>query len=133
MGIESYISNHRYIAVYPVYLSRERSKEQVDGRIINSKEVMANSQEGMMTTSKKKMIRIFRVLLARDSLYLVIATFWICVTERNSIRDDPLNFSIFNILFEIIRYVNCQVNHMLLFLNIHSFLCHVFLILSHHG
>ena len=105
MGIESYISNHRYIAVYPVYLSRERSKEQVDGRIINSKEVMANSQEGMMTTSKKKMIKIFRVLLARDSLYLVIATFWICVTERNSIRDDPLNFSIFNILFEIIRYV----------------------------
>ena len=47
----------------------------------------------------------FRALLARDSLYLVIATFWICVTERNSIQDDPLNFSIFNILFEIIRYV----------------------------
>ena len=133
MGIESYISNHRYIAVYPVYLSRERSKEQVDGRIINSKEVMANSQEGMMTTSKKKMIKIFRVLLARDSLYLFIATFCICLSERESIREDPLNFSIFSILFEIIRYVNCQVNHMLLFLNIHSFLCHVFLILSHHG
>ena len=101
--------------MYPVYLSRERSKEQVDGPIINSKEVIANSQEKMMTTSKEKMIRIFRVLLARDSLYLVIATFWICLAERKSIQEDPLNFSIFNILFEIIRYVPCRVKHMLLF------------------
>ena len=64
-----------------------------------------NSKEGIMANSKERMAGQFRALLARDSLYLFFATFCICLTERNSIRDDPLNFSIFNILFEIIRYV----------------------------
>ena len=95
--LEINISNDRYIAVYPVYLSRERSREKVDESRSNSKEMIDNS--------KGRMAGQFRALLARDSLYLFIATFCICLSERESIREDPLNFSIFSILFEIIRYV----------------------------
>ena len=91
------ILNHRYIVVYPVYLSRERSIEQVGGS--------SNNLNKMITTSKERMVSAFYTLLIRDSIHLVIATFCICLTERNSIREDPLNFSIFNIAFEIVRYV----------------------------
>lgn len=93
-----YVLNCRYIAVYPVYLSRERSKEQVGISLTGD-----SNRTG--AGSKERMISQFRALLARDSLYLFIAMFCICLTERNSIQEDPLNFSIFNILFEIIRCV----------------------------
>ena len=28
-----------------------------------------------------------------------------CITERRRLRNDPLNFSMFNMIFEVIRYV----------------------------
>ena len=102
-----YLLNHRYIVVYPVYLSRERSREQVGGSTSNLNK--------MITSSKERMIGAFYTLLIRDSIHLVIATFCICLTERNSIREDPLNFSIFNIAFEIVRYVFFKIITSILF------------------
>ncbi|XP_023516746.1 cation transporter HKT8-like [Cucurbita pepo subsp. pepo] len=34
--------------------------------------------------------------------YLIIFVFIICVTERHNIKHDPLNFSLFNVIFEVI-------------------------------
>ncbi|XP_038879237.1 sodium transporter HKT1-like [Benincasa hispida] len=34
--------------------------------------------------------------------YLIIFIFIICITERHNIKEDPLNFNIFNIIFEVI-------------------------------
>ncbi|EFJ18236.1 hypothetical protein SELMODRAFT_54024, partial [Selaginella moellendorffii] len=41
-------------------------------------------------------------LIATDTAYLFISIFVLCIIENRKINDDPLNFSIFNIIFEVI-------------------------------
>eukprot|EP00249_Psilotum_nudum_P012109 c23584_g2_i1 orf=361-2433(-) len=78
-----------YIAVYPVSITRLQSEEFLNDQISKSFE-------------EKSIFSLAKKLLARDSVYLFIATFLICLTERNRMSDDPLNFSVFNIVFEIV-------------------------------
>lgn len=46
-----------------------------------------------------------RKLLAKDSAYLCFILFTICLVESKNIQYDPLNYSIFNIIFELVRQV----------------------------
>lgn len=46
-----------------------------------------------------------RKLFAKDSCYLCLILFIICIIENENIDSDPLNYSIFNIIFEIVRQV----------------------------
>lgn len=44
-------------------------------------------------------------LIFSQLTYLVIFVILICLTERESMQTDPLNFNVFNIVFEVIRQV----------------------------
>jgi len=39
--------------------------------------------------------------LGCNIIFVIVA----CITERRRLRNDPLNFSMFNMIFEVIRYV----------------------------
>lgn len=78
-----------YIAVYPVYVSRQYSKER-------------HPDHGSPTQRPKGDIYVqISKLLAQDSL-LFVAIFFVCLSESRDIKSDPLNFSIFNMIFEVV-------------------------------
>ncbi|KAG9134705.1 hypothetical protein Leryth_001022 [Lithospermum erythrorhizon] len=58
-----------------------------------------SSQEG--DSRQRKMIH--NMIFSQLS-YLVIFIILICITERQKLKEDPVNFSILNITFEVIRY-----------------------------
>lgn len=91
----------RYIAAYPIFLSRQNSmapKEVYDESDLG---VYGSNWEAELVQSRLSWQA--RALLARDSSYLFVAVFLICVIHNKRIKGDPLNFSIFNIIFEVIR------------------------------
>ncbi|WJX30324.1 Sodium transporter hkt1 [Trifolium repens] len=45
---------------------------------------------------------VVEYLVFSQLCYLVIFTILICITERQSLKDDPLNFNVFNITLEVI-------------------------------
>ncbi|XP_024541100.1 cation transporter HKT4 [Selaginella moellendorffii] len=90
-----------YIAAYPVFLSRQYSrhyeaKEQRASVIVGlDRDVLDTT----ITTQSKR-------LLAQDWAYLFLATFFICVSDNKQLKSDPRNFTIFSVIFEVIRYEN---------------------------
>lgn len=52
--------------------------------------------------TKRKRTFLEQIMLS-PLIYLATFTFFICITEREKIRRDPLNFNVFNIVFEVTR------------------------------
>lgn len=93
--------------MYPVFLSRQTTQEGDSD---------SNYDESYIGIYKDKVpgpcksddetvvVNQSRRLLARDTTYLFIAMFILCLSESKNIKIDPLNYSIFNIVFEVTRY-----------------------------
>lgn len=58
--------------------------------------------EGLTEEGKRKNIIANNFTFSQIS-YLAIFIVMICITERKSLKDDPINFSVLNIAFEVIR------------------------------
>ncbi|XP_021776292.1 sodium transporter HKT1-like isoform X2 [Chenopodium quinoa] len=80
-----------YLPAYTSFLpvSNEHQEEVPESNIITKKQ------------NEKK--RIIENMLLSQISYLVIFIMLVCITERKSLKEDPLNFSVLNIVFEIIR------------------------------
>lgn len=53
--------------------------------------------------SRPESMSFFRIVHLSQLSYLVIFVVVICITERDKLSQDPLNFNIFNIVFEVVR------------------------------
>ncbi|CAI7822341.1 unnamed protein product, partial [Closterium sp. NIES-54] len=87
------------VAVYPVYLARQTSREQRE--VYGDEDIgvfYEDLQEGVLDpgvlTQGKK-------LFLHDTALIFFAIFLVCIMESSMITSDPTNFSIFNIIFEI--------------------------------
>ncbi|CAI5468941.1 unnamed protein product [Closterium sp. Yama58-4] len=87
------------VAVYPVYLARQTSREQRE--VYDDEDIgvfYEDLQEGVLDpgvlTQGKK-------LFLHDTALIFFAIFLVCIMESGMISSDPANFSIFNIIFEI--------------------------------
>jgi hypothetical protein len=93
----------RYISAYPDFLSLQTSNDDYDQVELQLPTVhKRKTNEGQHGND---VLIQSRRLLARDTSYLFFAVFFLCLSEKVSIEKDPLNFYIFNIVFEIIRSV----------------------------
>lgn len=103
--------DYRYISAYPTFLSLQTSNVVND---YDDTDLMASSScNGQVKTLNKwgnVIVAQSRELLAKDTSYLVVAILVLCLSESQSIKQDPLNFSIFNIVFEVIRFVFSHSN-----------------------
>jgi Trk-type K+ transport system membrane component len=52
---------------------------------------------------KKRRGKVTEDLILSQLSYLVIFIILVCITERKKLKEDPLNFNVLNIVFEIIR------------------------------
>lgn len=52
---------------------------------------------------KKRRGKVVKNLILSDLSYLAIFTIMICITERDKMSEDPLNFSVINIIVEVTR------------------------------
>lgn len=55
---------------------------------------------------KKKRGKVMDNLIFSQLSYLLIFIILVCITERKHLKDDPLNFNVFNIVFEVVRLDN---------------------------
>ncbi|KMT01260.1 hypothetical protein BVRB_9g212780 [Beta vulgaris subsp. vulgaris] len=67
---------------------------------INDKQEEALKNNATMKKQNKK--KIVENMLFSQLSYLVIFVIVICITERKSLKEDPLNFNVLNIVFEVI-------------------------------
>ncbi|KAG6554125.1 hypothetical protein Mapa_004041 [Marchantia paleacea] len=86
-----------YIAAYPIFLLRQNSSEyeKADIAVFHETKLKPDTTDNSLLFQTRK-------LLAKDSAYLCVIIFTICVIEGNRVVEDPLNFSIFNIVFEVV-------------------------------
>ncbi|CAK9329902.1 unnamed protein product [Citrullus colocynthis] len=61
-----------------------------------------NQLEAHKRSRKIKRAKFVDNFVFSQPFYLIIFIFIICITERHNIKQDPLNFNIFNIIFEVI-------------------------------
>ncbi|KAJ0082262.1 hypothetical protein Patl1_12321 [Pistacia atlantica] len=64
-----------------------------------------DSKNGKLKKKGKK--RFAENLILSQLSYLVISTILVCITERQKIKEDPLNFNVLNIIVEVIRENKC--------------------------
>lgn len=93
-----------YLPPYPVYFSdregdvmkvkRPPSKKAWKGNFCKQVQVCHSDERSIGFQLEK--------LLFHDSCYLIIAVIVICITESDSISNDPLNYKIVNIVFEVV-------------------------------
>lgn len=96
----------RYIAVYPVFLSRQNTRVAPDGAALYYESDLCIYRTKSWETDQvqdNKLSVQYRKLLSRDSAYLFLCILLICTLETRKISTDPLNYSVFNIVFEVIR------------------------------
>ena len=85
-----------------MYLTRQTSREQRDvygdediGVFIEDLKEGVGDKVSVLSQSKK--------LVGRDSVQLFLSIFIICIIQANEIESDQNNFSIFNVIFEVVR------------------------------
>ena len=79
---------YRYLPPYTSFLPWKDI-----GEMSESSERKQNKRREKVTENK---------ILSRIS-YLVIFIILVCITERKQLKDDPLNFNVFNITIEVVR------------------------------
>jgi Trk-type K+ transport system membrane component len=62
-------------------------------------------QDSKTETKDKRKRRLENWIFSQLS-YLAIFVMLICITEREAMTTDPLNFNVFSILFEVVRQVS---------------------------
>ncbi|XP_057869526.2 cation transporter HKT1;3 [Cryptomeria japonica] len=84
-----------YISIYPVYLTRQKTRapKMLAGEA--SEETYSEHYDSKISVQSRK-------LLARDSAHIFVIVFLMCILESQNISHDPLNYSVFNIIFEVI-------------------------------
>eukprot|EP01018_Ginkgo_biloba_P027714 Gb_33972 [translate_table: standard] len=92
-----------YLPPYPVYIP--------DGYVKNIKppsntfvdSILFLQSKPSVSKADHEKIRVqLKKLLLHDSCYLVIAVILVCITERNSLSSDPLNYTVLSIVFEVV-------------------------------
>ncbi|KAJ7526685.1 hypothetical protein O6H91_16G018400 [Diphasiastrum complanatum] len=91
-----------YIAVYPVYLTRQSSRARIQGSEVGLLNPRTYYWRKYGEEEASRISVQLKKLLFRDSAYLFVAIFVLCIIESWNIGHDPLNYSIFNIFFEVI-------------------------------
>ncbi|CAI5490133.1 unnamed protein product [Closterium sp. Naga37s-1] len=91
-----------YMAVYPVFLTRQSSREQRDVQDSDDLAVFSEDLHGGVLDSS--VLAQGRHLVAQDSVYLFVSVFLICVIQNGEFNSDPANWTVFKVIFEIIRY-----------------------------
>lgn len=91
----------RYLPPYIIFLPIRGSNELREEALETDKR-MKNPKK-----NKKNMMVVIETMLLSQLSYLVMFVIVICITERKSLKDDPLNFNVLNIVFEVIRYIYC--------------------------
>jgi len=92
-----------YLPPYPVYLTDQHGavtkawpRSKKTGKMHSCKRIhVCQADEGSIGVQLEK-------LLFKDSCYLIIAVIIICITERDSLSKDPLNYKVVNIVFEVV-------------------------------
>ncbi|GLJ32613.1 hypothetical protein SUGI_0656080 [Cryptomeria japonica] len=81
-----------FLAPYPLYKVGEDS--------MNIKSL--SKKESSINEEKWDIRMQFEKLFLHDSCYLFIAVMFICITERHNLSQDPLNFNVLAIVFEVV-------------------------------
>ncbi|CAI5473324.1 unnamed protein product [Closterium sp. Yama58-4] len=89
-----------YVAVYPLYLTRQTSREQRE--VYDDEDIGVFWEDLQGGVLDHGVFTQGRGLLLRDSALLFIALLVICLIESANITNDISNFNIFNIAFELI-------------------------------
>ncbi|CAI5966917.1 unnamed protein product [Closterium sp. NIES-65] len=89
-----------YMAVYPVFLTRQSSREQRDVQDSDDLAVFSEDLHGGVLDSS--VLAQGRHLVAQDSVYLFVSVFLICVIQNGEFNSDPANWTVFKVIFEII-------------------------------
>jgi len=66
--------------------------------------MIKDEEDGKEEKEDNKISLIENLMLSQIS-YIAIFVVIICITERRQLSEDPLNFNVFNIVFEVIRCV----------------------------
>lgn len=94
-----------YLPSYPVYYMAEREEDvmEVNSSVSKKRGAEHRCKQVHGCHANKRSIGVqLEKLLFQDSCYLIIAVIVICITERESISQDPLNYTIGNIVFEVV-------------------------------
>lgn len=89
-----------------MFLSRQNTRVAPDGVALYYESDLCIYRTKSWETDQaqdNKLSVQYRKLLSRDSAYLFLCILLICTLETRKISTDPLNYSIFNIVFEVIR------------------------------
>ncbi|KAG0607285.1 hypothetical protein M758_8G016300 [Ceratodon purpureus] len=90
----------------PVFLSRQQSRlPRTDVNLHQYCNTCVSGKIAPTDAANDKMSVQFRKLFTKDSASLFVHIFLICTLEIGSINSDPLNYTIFSIVFEVIRFV----------------------------
>ncbi|CAI7815042.1 unnamed protein product, partial [Closterium sp. NIES-54] len=89
-----------YVAVYPLYLTRQSSREQRE--VYDDEDIGVFWEDLQGGVLDHGVFTQSRGLLLRDSAMLFMALLVICLIESANITNDISNFNIFNIAFELI-------------------------------
>ncbi|CAI0628045.1 unnamed protein product [Linum tenue] len=86
-------------AVLVVFVAMiEREEEQEDRNSRDNNIIIQNSN----TTGEKRAGNIVENVIFSQLSFLVVFVVMVCITERESLKKDPLNFNVFTIAFEVV-------------------------------
>lgn len=104
-----YLANYRCIATYPVYLSRQQSRLPQPHINLHVNACASEKPQATEAADKKMSLQLGK-LFSKDSASIFIHIFLICTVEIRSINSDPLNYTLFSIIFEVIRFAQAFLN-----------------------